>query len=76
MLKLFKKEIWNVEWWQCKKKSLVGSDLREHGQGGVYAVFKDVFESMFITIPEVISGSGRWWMPYIISWVSWPSLSC
>ena len=33
--------------------------VQEHGQGGVYAVFKDVFESMFITIPEVISGSGR-----------------
>ena len=55
MLKLFKKEIQNVEFWQCKKKTFNCSALREHGQDEVYAVFKILFDSVFVKVAAAIS---------------------
>ena len=44
------------EWWQSKKKSLVDSFLRKHGQGEIYAFFKVMFESIVINVVEAILG--------------------
>lgn len=56
IFKLFKKEIQNAESWQWKQKSLVGLNLREHQQDGVYAVSKIVLQPMVIEVTEAISG--------------------